>query len=89
MEVQAAGGGQQAVRLLQAGRQEGQEVVEDIQVPLGTDLDGLVALALEADPVALVAALGADLGARLGFAGIKWRIDVDQIDRFREAWIAE
>ena len=41
--------------------------------------DRLVALALEPHPVAALAALGADLGARLGLAGVEGRVDVDEL----------
>jgi hypothetical protein len=83
VEVQAAVRLEHPVSLLHARGEEGQEIVKVIGVTLRTELDRLVALALEAHPVAVRAALGADLGARLGLAGVEGRVDVDQVDRLR------
>ena len=71
---------EQAVGLDQARFEEGQVIVKDIGVAFGADLDGLIALPAEAGAVAVLAAFGADLRARLGLAGVEGRIDVDQVD---------
>ena len=82
MEIQAAGGFEQAVSLSEARFEEGQVIVIDIGVAFGTDLDGFIAPPAEAGTVTVGVAFGADLGARLGFAGVEGRIDVDQVNGF-------
>jgi hypothetical protein len=81
VEVQTAGGFEQPVVFSQARLEEGQVIVKDIGIAFGADLDGLVAPATKAGAVAIFAAFGADLRARLGFAGVERWIDVDQVDR--------
>ncbi len=71
---------EQTVGFIQTGFEERQVVIIDIGVPLGTDLDGLIAPAAKAGAVTVLAALCADLCARLGFAGVERRVDVDQVD---------
>jgi len=59
---------------------ESDEVIENIVVLQRPQLDSLVALALEAHPVAVLRALRAQPGARLRLARVERRIDVDQIN---------
>lgn len=82
VEIQAAVRLEHPVGFVQARREEGQKIVKDVSVALAADLDRLVALALKSHPVAGLAALSADLGPGLGFAGIEGWVDVDQVDRF-------
>ncbi len=81
VEIQAARWFEQTVRLAEARFEEGQVIVKDIGIPFRADLDGLIAPSAEAGAIAIFVLFRADLRARLGFAGVERRIDVDQVNR--------
>ncbi len=90
VEEEAAGGGEQAVGLEEAGAEEAEVVGEEVGVAVGgggSDGLGAVAMAAEAGAIAGGVADGLDAGAGLAAAGVEGRIDVDEVDggRFHAA----
>ena len=80
VEEEAAVVVQHPVRLLHAGAQEPDVVVENVGVLAGTDDLCAVAAALESGAVAVGVGRDPDAGAGLGLAGVEGRIDVDQLE---------
>lgn len=83
VEVQTAGGGQNAVRLFQPGAQEALVVVKIIGVLALSHLDRHIAVAAKALPVAVLGPHGLDLRASLDFARVEGRVNVNQIHQPR------
>ena len=71
---------QHPVGLREARLEEGQVVVEAIGIASRAERGGPVALALEADPVALGVTLRPERDPRLAAPGVEGRIDIDQVD---------
>ena len=80
MKIQAAVGRQDPVRFFQARCDEGDEVVKFVRVAAFAQDLRFIAATLKSDPVAFFGANGADARARLGVAGVKRGIDVDQLN---------
>ena len=80
VKVQAAVFREDALRFDQARLEEEQEVIKDVTIRLGTDLNGGIALTRKTCAVAAVGFLGPELGARLHLAGVERRVDVDQLN---------
>jgi len=77
MKIKAAMWLEQTVSLAQARLQEGFVIAENIPVALLGEDFCLVVLVTKANPIAVCIARGPELAARLHFASVEGRVDVN------------